>query len=101
MKALPLVTLATALLLSAAVQAQAPAGHPDADNGSAPSSTGTPAPQQELETHRHDGEVRTEDGRKVNTEDGNAQNDGERDDSAEHSPPGGPTDPASDPGSLE
>ena len=57
--------------------------------------------QQELETHQENGQVRTEDGRKVNTRDGNAQNDGERDDSAEHSSPGGPTEPGSAPGSLD
>jgi len=101
MKALRIVLAATALLLGNIALAQAPAGSPDGNEGSAPSPRGNPAPQQELDTHQDHGQVRTEDGRKVNTRDGNAQNDGERDDSAEHSSPGGPTDPASDPGSLD
>lgn len=101
MKILATALFAAATLFTVETYAQAPAGSPDADEGSAPSNRGTPAPQQEVETHKQNGELRTEDGRKVNSRDGNAQNDGQRDDSAEHSSPGGPTDPASDPGSLD
>ncbi|WP_252271652.1 hypothetical protein [Pseudomonas subflava] len=101
MKALPQLTLVTTLLFAAAAYSQAPAGSPEADEGSAPSGQGTPTPQQEMETHMEDGEVRIEDGRPVNSNDGDARNEGKRDDAGEHSSPGGPTDPASDPGTLD
>ena len=100
MKTPAIALLAAAALFSLGALAQAPAG-PDAGEGSAPSPRGTPAPQQEMQTEPHDDGPRTEGGRRVNSEDGNAQNDGRRDDSAEHSSPGGPTDPGSDPGSLD
>lgn len=95
------IPFALGLLLSTLVHAQAPAGSPDADQGSAPSGRGTPTPQQEVDTHRQDGELRSEDGRRVNSHDGDAHSNGGRDDSAEHSSPGGPTDPGSDPGTLD
>ena len=95
------VPFSLCLLFSAQAHAQAPLGTPGADHGSAPSGRGTPTPQQEVETHWQDGELRTEDGRKVNTRYGDARHDGKRDDSAEHSSPGGPTDPGSDPGTLD
>lgn len=101
MKSMPVVIATAALLFATTALAQAPAGSPDAGRGSAPSPSGTPAPQHEMDVHREDGQLRTDEGHKVNTRDGNMQNDGGRDGSAEHSSPGGPTDPSSDPGSLE
>lgn len=99
----PLVPLALCtLLLATQAGAQHPAGTPEAGHGSLPSPDGTPAPQQELKTYRDaDGTVRTEDGRPVNNRDGNATQDGDRDDSPERSGPGGPLDPSTTPGATE
>ncbi len=101
MKSMSGIIATATLLFATTALAQAPAGSPDAGRGSAPSPSGTPAPQHELDVHRENGQLRTKEGHKVNTRDGNMQNDGDRDDSGEHSSPGGPTDPSSDPGTLE
>ncbi|MFS2122859.1 hypothetical protein [Pseudomonas sp. Pseusp97] len=64
-------------------------------------SSGT-ANQKTLETYRDKhGTVRTEDGRKVRSDDGDRNNRGQPDDSPEHSSEGGATDPGSDPGATE
>lgn len=93
--------LCTAMTFSLHGHADAPAGTPDHERGSASSPSGNPAPQEDVETRRdEDGNVRTLDGRPVNTRDGNMTNDGKRDDSPEHSSPGG-LDGSSDPGVIE
>lgn len=102
MRALPGLTFIATLLLAATVHAQAPAGSPDGNEGSASSPSSVPGSQRELETHRDkDGKVRTKDGRAVNNRDGDATEDGARDDSPEHSSPGGPQDHSTDPGAIE
>ena len=64
-------------------------------------SSGSANPQN-LKTHRDPhGDVRTEDGRKVRPDNGDSNNRQQRDDSPEHSHPGGASDPSSDPGSTE
>ena len=102
MRTSPGLTLIASLLLAGSVHAQAPAGSPDADEGSASSPSSAPGSQRPLETHRdQDGKVRTEDGRPANNRDGDATHDGRHDDSPEHDSPGGPQDPSTDPGTLE
>ena len=97
-----LTLCALGAVLSLPAHAQAPAGTPGDGRGSISSPSGNPGPQEEVETRRNaDGEVETLDGRPVNTRDGNMTNDGERDDSPEHSSPGGPTDGGTDPGTRE
>ncbi|MBF8163660.1 hypothetical protein [Ectopseudomonas hydrolytica] len=94
--------LCSAFALSSHAHAQAPAGTEESGRGSVSSPSGNPAPQEELETYRDaDGKVRTQDGRPVNTRDGNMTNDGKRDDSPERSGPGGTLDDATDPAAIE
>lgn len=101
MKGAPWLFMA-GLCFTVVAQAQAPAGSPDNDEGSASSPSGSPGMQEEIRTKRNpEGRVTTEDGHPVNTRDGNHTNDGKRDGSPEHSSPGGPTDPGSDPGELD
>lgn len=101
MKILPLAFVTLTSFFATAAMAQAPAGTPEDGTGSTSSGSGNPAPQQELETHESGGKIRIEDGREVNTEAGNVNNDAGRDDSAEHSGKGGPNDPSTTPGSIE
>nr|MBF0684046.1 hypothetical protein [Pseudomonas sp.] len=86
-------------LVTASAFAQFPAGTSRDDQGSRPSPMGNPTPQETMETHKdHRGRTVIEDGRPVQQmENGDA----ESKDSERHSSPGGPTDPASDPGTLE
>ncbi len=84
-------------VLSLPAFAQSPVGTPENDNGSPPSTRS--APQQEMKTHTDDkGNVVTEDGRKVNTENGTES---QPDDSARKSGDGGFHDPSTDPGAVE
>lgn len=87
------------LLASSAALAQWPAGTPEDRRGSPPSTMGNPTPQETVETGRdHEGRLVTEDGQPVETmrEDDDPSLAPDR-----HSSPGGPNDPASDPGTLE
>lgn len=98
MNTLKIVALAS-LMASSAAFAQWPAGTPEDRRGSPPSTMGNPTPQETLETERdHRGRLVTEDGLPVETM-------REEDDPAlapdRYSNPGGPNDPASDPGTLE
>lgn len=101
LSAVLLAVSALSVLPAATLMAQAPAGTEQDRRGQAASGSGNPAPQQELKTHESGGKVRIEDGREVKTEAGNVNNDSGRDDSAEHSGKGGPTDPSTSPGSVE
>lgn len=97
-KSLVLLLAATSLFAVSAF-AQFPAGTPRDDTGSRPSPMGNPAPQETMETHKdHRGRTVIEDGRPVQQMD---NGDAKSKDPARHSSPGGPTDPASDPGTLE
>ncbi|RRV17046.1 hypothetical protein [Pseudomonas saudiphocaensis] len=89
----------TSLMVASSAFAQWPAGTPEERRGSKPSNMGNPTPQETLETERdHKGRLVTEDGLPVETM-------REENDPApapdRHSSPGGPTDPGSDPGTLE
>lgn len=93
------IVAVASLLAASAAFAQWPAGTPEERRGSPPSTMGNPMPQETVETERDSqGRLVTEDGLPVETM-------REEDDPAlapdRHSSPGGPTDPASDPGTLE
>lgn len=96
-----------ASLMTTSAFAQWPAGTPEEERGARPSPMGNPTPQETLDTHKDSqGRTVTEDGDLVatppNTE---GESDPDVKDSSvnpgRHSSHGGPTDPASDPGSLE
>lgn len=96
-----------ASLMASSAFAQWPAGTPEDERGASPSTMGNPTPQETLDTHKDSqGRTVTEDGDLVSeppaTE---AEADPEADDASldpgRHSGQGGPTDPASDPGTLE
>ncbi|AHL75659.1 hypothetical protein CH92_11300 [Stutzerimonas stutzeri] len=106
MKSITTLVLAS-LMASSPVFAQWPAGTPEDEKGARPSPMGNPTPQETLETHKDSkGRTVTEDGDVVSTP---PKTEGESDpdvnDSSvnpdRHSSHGGPTDPASDPGTLE
>lgn len=101
MKKLSVILFTLATVSAGHAMAQAPAGTDQDRRGSTASGSASPGLQQELETHESGGKVRIEDGREVKTEAGNGVNDGGRDDSAEHSGTGGPTDPSTTPGAIE
>lgn len=89
----------TCLMVAPAAFAQWPAGTPEEKRGSPPSTMGNPTPQENLETQRdEEGRLKTEDGLPVKTlrEENDPSLAPDR-----HSSPGGPSDPGSDPGTLE
>ncbi|MBA1263969.1 hypothetical protein [Stutzerimonas stutzeri] len=100
MNTFKIVALAS-LMASSAAFAQWPAGTPEDKRGSPPSTMGNPTPQETLETQRDSqGRLVTEDGLPVET-----MPEDDKGDPAlapdRYSNPGGPNDPASDPGTLE
>ncbi|MCQ4316015.1 hypothetical protein EA797_14615 [Stutzerimonas zhaodongensis] len=102
-----ITTLIFASLVATSAFAQWPAGTPESEKGARPSPMGNPAPQETLDTHKDSqGRTVTEDGDLVATP---PETEGESDPEVEdrsvqpgrHSSHGGPTDTASDPGSIE
>jgi len=102
-----IMTLVFASLVATAAFAQWPAGTPEEERGARPSPMGNPTPQETLDTHKDSqGRTVTEDGDPVATP---PETEGESDPDVQdpsvnpgrHSGHGGPTDPASDPGTLE
>ncbi|KJH81908.1 hypothetical protein MCB86_00350 [Pseudomonas sp. KSR10] len=101
------ILLLASAMASLPAFAQWPAGTPEEEKGARPSPMGNPTPQETLETHKDSkGRTVTEDGDVVSTP---PKTEGESDPDVKdssvspgrHSSHGGPTDPASDPGSLE
>lgn len=99
--------LVFASLMASSAFAQWPAGTPEDERGARPSPMGNPTPQETLDTHRDSqGRTVTEDGDFVSEP---PATEGEADQDADdasvnpgrHSSHGGPTDSASDPGTLE
>jgi hypothetical protein len=102
-----ILTLIFASAIASSAFAQWPAGTPEEEKGARPSPMGNPTPQETLETHKDSqGRTVTEDGDLVATP---PATEGESDPDVKdpsvqpgrHSSHGGPTDSASDPGSLE
>ncbi|MCF7202500.1 hypothetical protein [Pseudomonas oligotrophica] len=95
-----ILTLALSTVVALPAAAQWPAGTPRDDQGSPPSPSGNPAPQEEVETRRdHQGRLVTEDGKPVRNgteEDADSSEQPDR-----HSAPGGPNDDSTSPGSIE
>ena len=98
MNTLKVLALAS-LMASSSAFAQWPAGTPEDQRGAMPSPMGNPTPQESVETKRdRDGRLVTEDGAPVTNMESETTPSHSPD---RHSSPGGPTDPASDPGTLE
>lgn len=94
-----ILIIALTTLVAAPAFAQYPAGTPEDRQGAQPSTMGNPTPQETLETQKdHKGRTVTEDGHIVpNPDDAEADSK----DPTRHSSPGGVSDPAADPGTLE
>jgi len=97
-----ILIIALSTLVAAPAFAQHPAGTPEDREGSSSSTMGNPAPQETVETQKdHKGRTVTEDGRPVAQPDNGDDGDADSKDPTRHTSPGGVSDPASDPGSLE
>lgn len=94
-----ILIIALSTLVAAPAFAQYSAGTPGDSEGSRPSPMGNQTPQETVETQKdHKGRTVTEDGRPVAQPD---DGDADSKDPTRHSSPGGVSDPASDPGTLE